>query len=100
MADFDSRLPVRGLATDLTTEVANATGTTINPVEEFPQGSVTAGQSGNLVQGAVTTADPVYITGQTSPLSLTTTGALRVTNIDTGGATEQFDYNTVAAVAP
>lgn len=42
------------------------------------QGSTTSGQSGPLAQGAVTTAAPTYTTGQTSPLSLTTGGALRV----------------------
>jgi hypothetical protein len=42
------------------------------------QGSTTSGQSGALIQGAVTTAAPSYTTGQTSPVSLTTSGALRV----------------------
>lgn len=42
------------------------------------QGSATSGQTGNLVMGAVTTASPIYTTAQTSPLSLTTAGALRV----------------------
>lgn len=43
------------------------------------QGSTTSGQSGPLVQGAVTTAPPTYTTAQTSPLSLDPgTGALRV----------------------
>lgn len=42
------------------------------------QASTTSGQSGPLVQGAVTTAAPTYTTAQTSPLSLTTVGALRV----------------------
>lgn len=41
------------------------------------QGSTTSGQSGPLIQGAVTTAAPSYTTAQTSPLSLTTAGALR-----------------------
>lgn len=39
--------------------------------------STTAGQLGQLVQGAVTTAAPAYTTAQTDPLSLTTAGALR-----------------------
>ena len=43
------------------------------------QASTTTGQIGELVQGAVTTAAPTYTTGQTSPLSLDTTGNLRVT---------------------
>jgi len=42
------------------------------------QASTTSGQSGPLVQGAVTTSAPTYTTATTSPLSLTTAGALRV----------------------
>lgn len=44
------------------------------------QGSTTSGESGPLVQAAVTTAAPTYTTGQTSPLSLNTSGELRVSN--------------------
>lgn len=47
---------------------------------EVTQGSTTSGQKGALVQGAVTTSAPSYTTAQTSPLSLTTAGALRVDN--------------------
>lgn len=49
------------------------------------QASTTSGQSGPLVQGAVTTAAPTYVTGKTDPLSLTTAGALRV---DGSGVTQ------------
>lgn len=42
------------------------------------QGSTTSGQTGPILQGAVTTNAPTYTTAQTSPLSLTTTGRLRV----------------------
>lgn len=34
MADFDSKLPVRALAVDFTTEIADSAGTTINPAKE------------------------------------------------------------------
>jgi len=34
MADFDSQLPVRALATQFTTEVADSAGITINPAKE------------------------------------------------------------------
>lgn len=44
------------------------------------QGSSTSGQTGPLIQGAVTASAPAYVTTQTSPLSLTTAGALRVDN--------------------
>ena len=44
------------------------------------QGSTTSGQKGNLIMGAVTTSNPAYTTAQTSPLSLNTSGELRVGN--------------------
>lgn len=59
------------------------------------QGSTTSGQSGSLVQGAVTTSAPSYSTGNTNPLSLTTSGALRVD----GSATTQPVSGTVTANA-
>lgn len=42
------------------------------------QASTTSGQSGPLIQGAVTTSAPSYTTGKTYPLSLDTSGNLRV----------------------
>jgi len=78
MSDFDAQLPVRTVATEFTTEIANASGVTINPAEEFPQGATTSGESGPLVQGAVTSSPPSYTNGQTNPLSLDTSGNLRV----------------------
>lgn len=93
MADFDAQLPVRAIATQFTTEVANSTGTTINPAEDYAQGSTTSGQNGVLAQGAVTTAAPAYTTGQTSPLSLNTAGGLRVD----GSGTTQPVSGTVTA---
>ena len=44
------------------------------------QGSTTSGQTGGLMQAAVTTSAPTYTTAQTNPLSLTTTGNLRVSD--------------------
>jgi len=93
MADFDSHLPVRSDATNFTTEVANASGSTINPVEEFSQGSASAGQNGPLMQGAVTTSAPSYTSGNTDPISLTPVGAVRVD----GSATTQPVSGTVTA---
>lgn len=58
----------------------DTTGAKLN----LAQGSTTSGQTGPLIQGAVTTAAPTYTTAQTSPLSLTTAGALRV---DSSGST-------------
>jgi hypothetical protein len=59
------------------------------------QGSTTSGQSGTLMQGAVTTAAPTYTTGQTNPLSLTTAGAVRID----GSAVTQPVSGTVTANA-
>lgn len=59
------------------------------------QGSTTSGQSGPLMQGAVSTNAPTYTNGQTSPLSLTTRGDLRITI--KGGDSAQIirnDYST------
>lgn len=61
--------------TSLASIVTNTTGLTV------AQGSTTSGQTGQLVQGAVTTAAPTYTTAQTSPLSLDTTGNLRTTTV-------------------
>lgn len=93
MADFDAQLPVRTIATEFTTEVANAAGTTINPAEDYAQGSTTSGENGVLVQGAVTTAAPTYTTGQTDPLSLTIAGALRT---DGSGSTQPVSGTVTA----
>jgi len=46
------------------------------------QESTTAGQKGNLILGAVTTAAPTYTTAKSDPLSLKTNGDLRVTDAD------------------
>ena len=45
------------------------------------QASTTSGQKGNLILGAVTTDAPTYTTAQSNPLSLTTKGGLRTSEI-------------------
>lgn len=60
---------------------------------QVSQGSTTSGQKGSLTLGAVTTSAPSYTTAQSSPLSLTTAGALRVD----ASATTQPVSGTVAA---
>jgi hypothetical protein len=55
-------------------------GAALTLATDKEQGSTTAGQSGVLVQGAVTTAAPTYTTAQTNPLSLKTNGDLRVSD--------------------
>jgi len=101
MADFDAQLPVRTIATEFTTEVANAAGTTINPAEDYAQASTTSGQNGVLAQGAVTTAAPTYTTGTTNPLSLDGSGNLRVTF--TGASLQNVNvtqWDSIALGAP
>ncbi len=73
---------------------ALALDTSVNGVL-LSQGSATSGQKGPLLQGAVTTSAPSYTTTQTSPLSLTTAGALRVD----ASATTQPVSGTVTANA-
>ena len=68
-----------GLATASNQATANGSLATIaTNTTPVAQGSTTSGQSGSLSMGAVTTAAPTYTTAQTSPLSLTIAGALRV----------------------
>lgn len=63
--------------------------TALQIIDDLPNtiNSTTSGQSGILMQGAVTTAAPTYTTLKTNPLSLQTDGSLRValTNGSTGG---------------
>ena len=51
--------------------------TSANQPSAAAMGSTTAGQTGNLALGAVTTASPAYTTGQSNALSLDTSGCLR-----------------------
>jgi hypothetical protein len=67
----------------------DATGAKLN----LAQGSTTSGQTGPLLQGAVTTSAPSYTTAQTSPLSLNTSGALRV---DGSGVTQPVSGTVTA----
>lgn len=93
MADFDALQPVRTTAPNFTTEIANASATTINPAEDYAQGSTTSGENGVLIQGATTTAAPTYTTGTSNPLSLTPAGALRV---DGSGSTQPVSGTVTA----
>lgn len=77
IASDQSTFPVTANAgTNLNTSLL-ALDTSVNGIL-VSQGSTTSGEKGPLVQGAVTTGSPTYTTAQTSPLSLTTAGALRV----------------------
>lgn len=61
------------------------------------QGSTTSGQTGSLTQAAVTTSAPTYTTAQTSPLSLNTSGGLRV---DGSGVTQPVSGTVSANPVP
>jgi hypothetical protein len=101
MSDFDAQLPVRALASEFTTEVANASGTTINPAEDYAQGSTTSGQNGVLSQTATTTGVPTYGTGTTNPLSTDVSGNLRVTLAGSSlTAVNVTQWDTTALGAP
>lgn len=63
------------------------------------QGSTTSGQTGHLVECAVTTAAPSYTTAQTDPLSCTTTGDLRVSVTNTLSAIATGAGQTASPVA-
>lgn len=85
--------PVSGTVTaNIGTTNGLALDTSVNGII-VSQGSTTTGEKGPLIQGAVTTAAPTYTTAQTSPLSLTTAGALRID----GSATTQPISGTVTA---
>ncbi len=73
--------PVSAVSLPLPTGAATAAG---QPTAAG-SGSTTSGQTGNLDMAAVTSSSPAYTNGQTNPLSLTTSGALRT---DSSGVTQ------------
>ena len=85
MANTNTALAIQGVAGGVPAPV-----TCTQLPTAVVQGSTTASQTGILIQGAVTTAAPSYTTGQTSPLSLTTAGFLRV---DASGATSPVNLS-------
>lgn len=88
-------VPVSGTITaNIGTTNGLALDTSVNGII-VSQGSTTSGEKGVLTQGAVTTAAPTYTTAQTSPLSLTTAGSLRVD----GSGTTQPVSGTITANA-
>jgi hypothetical protein len=87
--------PVRTDPTGTTTQPVSAASLPLptgaaqsaNQPTNAAQGSTTSGQTGHLVECAVTTAAPTYTTAQTDPLSCDTAGNLRVnvTNANANG---------------
>lgn len=63
------------------------------------QASTTSGQKGNLVLAAVTTAAPSYTTAQSNPLSLDTSGNLRIAGAVTIAANSSVNVAQVAGTA-
>lgn len=70
--------------------------TALQLIDNLPvtQGSTTSGQSGVLVQGAVSTGAPSYTNGQTSPLSIQTDGSQRVAVTNTHTVTANAGSGT------
>lgn len=75
---------------------ALALDTSVNGIL-LSQGSTTSGEKGPIVQGAVTTNAPSYTTAQTSPLSLDTSGLLRLSIKDTPANTNNLNVNVAAS---
>lgn len=76
MADNDSQLPVRAIATQFTTEVANAAGTTINPAQEDGHLATIDSKLNTLGQKASSASVPVVLASDQStiPTNLTQVG--------------------------
>lgn len=69
----------------------------LQPALDYAQNSTTSGQTGSLIQGAVTTSAPSYTSGRTSPVSLDTSGSLRVAVVS-GSTGNAAASNTGSAV--
>lgn len=63
-----------------TISLPTGAATSANQPTNAAQASATAGQTGHLVLGAVSTSAPTYTNAESYPLSLTTAGALRVSD--------------------
>ncbi|HTV32756.1 MAG TPA: hypothetical protein VME69_06595 [Methylocella sp.] len=71
--------------------------TAANQATAAAQGSATSGQTGPLIQGAVTASGPAYTTGDTNPLSLDTSGNLRVGQPDVRATSQSLAAGTANA---
>lgn len=75
--DTTGKININNVSGTVSLPTGAATETSLAKLTQT-QGSTTSGQSGTLIQGAVTTASPSYTTAQTSPISLDIGGNLRV----------------------
>lgn len=83
------------MTTTVALEVLNSDGTHTPVTSTTPlpvtgstgvaQGSTTSTQTGELIQGAVTTASPTYVTATTNPVSLDVHGSARILQMDSSG---------------
>lgn len=64
------------------------------------QSAATSGQKAVLIQGAVTTGPPSYTTGNSSPLSLGTSGSLRIDLMQAGGVSLLTDFSAFTEGVP
>lgn len=65
---------------------------------DVAQSSTTSGQTGGLSQAAVLTAAPTYVTGNTNPLTMSTSGEMRV-QLSKAGASPSIGSPADAAAA-
>lgn len=87
---------VQSNSANLATLAEQQTQTTaLQLIDNLPlaQGAATSGQSGVLVQGAVTTAAPTYTTGNSNPISLQTDGSQRVAVTNTPAVSQSGTWN-------
>jgi hypothetical protein len=69
-----------------TVSLPTGAATSANQPTNAAQGSTTSGQTGALHMGAVVSSAPTWTNGQTEPLTLDTSGNLRVNVVAGGGA--------------
>lgn len=84
--DTTGKLNINNISGTISLPTGAATETSLAKLT-LAQGSTTSGQTGPLMLGAVTTAAPAYTTAQSSPLSLDTSGRLRIDNSSWLGST-------------
>ncbi len=89
--------PVSGTVTANAGTNLNTSALALEATLGRAQGSTTSGQTGPIVQGAVTTSAPTYTTAQTNPLSLNTSGGLRV---DGSGVTQPVSGTVTVGTFP
>lgn len=75
-----------GTTNPLSTDTSGNLRVSVSSAVGLAQGSTTSGQTGSMIMGAVTTSAPTYTTAQTSPISLDTSGNVRMTCSNCSGS--------------